>query len=175
MSKGIDNKRIDIVSTNAFNDKYSSLTRPIKIFLPISESKKRDEDGNDKYDDFVGRERLMEKLFNWLSDKSKENGSYLVTGFRGMGKTVLVERVVNKLTREVKEKQEPWWLLLSLVPIIFIGILVAIKPSISELDSKYRWITVAVLSVWLVAVLLLTTGINCNNYSVNKTNKRNNK
>lgn len=155
MSKGIDNKRIDIVSTNAFNDKYSSLTRPIKIFLPISESKKRDEDGNDKYDDFVGRERLMEKLFNWLSDKSKENGSYLVTGFRGMGKTVLVERVVNKLTREVKEKQEPWWLLLSLVPIIFIGILVAIKPSISELDSKYRWITVAVLSVWLVAVLLL--------------------
>lgn len=145
-------RKDNIGSTGAFNDKYSSLIRPIRIFLPVSGAKKKD---GGKYDDFVGRERLMEKLFNWLSDKSKENGSYLVTGFRGMGKTVLVERVVNKLTREVKEKQEPWWLLLSLVPIIFIGILVAIKPSISELDSKYRWITVAVLSVWLVAVLLL--------------------
>lgn len=155
INKFMIERKDKIVSIGAFNGRYSSLTRPIKIFLPVSESKKRDGDGNDKYDDFVGRERLMEKLFNWLSDKSKENGSYLVTGFRGMGKTVLVERVVNKLTREVKEKQEPWWLLLSLVPIIFIGILVAIKPSISELDSKCRWITVAVLSVWFVAILLL--------------------
>ena len=109
-------RKDNTVPTNPFNDKYSSLIRPIKIFLPAQD--KNDNLEDNKYDDFVGRERLMERLFNWLSDKKKESGSYLVTGFRGMGKTILVERVVDKLTREVNEKGEPWWLLLSMVPVI---------------------------------------------------------
>ena len=76
-------KRNNKIPTNQYNDKYSSLIRPIKIFLPAQD--KKDDLEDHKYDDFVGRERLMEKLFNWLSDKNKESGSYLVTGFRGMG------------------------------------------------------------------------------------------
>lgn len=141
------------IPTNQYNDKYSSLIRPIKIFLPTQDKKEKAEDH--KYDDFVGRERLMEKLFNWLSDKNKESGSYLVTGFRGMGKTVLVDRVVNKLTREVNEKSEPWWLLLSLVPVIIMGVLAAMKPSISDVDNKIFWSVVALLSVWFAVVVAL--------------------
>lgn len=140
------------IPTNQFNDKYSSLIRPIKIFLPTQDKKENVEEH--KYDDFVGRERLMEKLFNWLSDKKKESGSYLVTGFRGMGKTILVERVVNKLTREVDEKREPWGLLLSLIPAVVMGVLAAIKPSILELKhiGKVYWIVATLLSAWLAAV-----------------------
>lgn len=139
------------IPTNPYNDKYSSLIRPIKIFLPTQGEKEKAEDH--KYDDFVGRERLMEKLFNWLSDKNKESGSYLVTGFRGMGKTVLVDRVVGKLTREVNEKSEPWWLLLSLVPVIVLGTLAAIKPSILELNSEILFGGAVLLFVWLAAVV----------------------
>lgn len=73
------------IPTNPYNDKYSSLIRPIKIYLPSQD--KNEDIKEHKYDDFVGRERLMEKLFNWLSDKKKESGSYLVIGFLGMGKT----------------------------------------------------------------------------------------
>lgn len=141
------------IPTNPYNDKYSSLIRPIKIFLPTQGEKEKIEEH--KYDDFVGRERLMEKLFNWLSDKNKESGSYLVTGFRGMGKTVLVDRVVGKLTREVNEKSEPWWLLLSLLPVIIMGVWVAIKPRIKDFFSDSWYWVAFVLFVWFAAVVAL--------------------
>lgn len=150
MTKPNNNNKIP---TNPYNDKYSSLIRPIKIFLPVQDKKEKAEDH--KYDDFVGRERLMEKLFNWLSDKNKESGSYLVTGFRGMGKTVLVDRVVNKLTREVNEKGEPWWLLLSLVPVIVFGILIALKPSHIAHQNVYYWIAFGIMIVWFVSVFMV--------------------
>lgn len=137
------------IPTNKYNDKYSSLTRPIKIFLPTQDK------GEHKYDDFVGRERLMERLFNWLSDKKKESGSYLVTGFRGMGKTILVERVVSKLTREVNEKSEPWWLLLSLLPTILIGALISVKPLISELYDFYWWGTLILLTACFITISIV--------------------
>ena len=87
-----------VFPTNEFYVKYSSQIRPIKIHLP--ESKK-----DDKYFDFVGREKLMERLFAWLTNNSS-TGSYLVTGFRGMGKTILVNRVMGRLTREVSHLKE---------------------------------------------------------------------
>lgn len=87
-----------VFPTNEFYTKYSSQIRPIKIHLP--ESKK-----DDKYFDFVGREKLMERLFAWLTNNSS-TGSYLVTGFRGMGKTILVNRVMGRLTREVSHLKE---------------------------------------------------------------------
>lgn len=147
MSKRKDN----IVPANPFNEKYSSLIRPIKIFLPAQDQNDNLEDH--KYDDFVGRERLKERLFNWLSDKKKESGSYLVTGFRGMGKTILVERVVDKLTREVNEKGEPWWFLLSLVPVIIMGFSAAIKPKIMDFFSAYGYWVAIILFVWYVGVV----------------------
>lgn len=145
-------KQNNQIPTNPYKDKYSSLIRPIRIFLPVRGGK--GEDANESYDDFVGRERLMEKLFNWLADKKKENGSYLITGFRGMGKTILVERVVNRLTREVNERREPWWLLLSLVPVIVAGVLVAIKPFNLNYDLCL-WIASGFVVAWSVAVILI--------------------
>ena len=101
-SDNIDNK----VPFNSYNDKFSSLIRPIKIFLPLR-PKKNNENDNEN-DDFVGRERLMEKLFLWLSDKEKETGSYLVTGFRGMGKTSLVNRTIERLVCNIDSRVEQW-------------------------------------------------------------------
>lgn len=141
--------------TNTYNDRYSSLIRTIKIFLP-SRAKEATDDSTE-YDDFVGRERLMERLFNWLSDKSSESGSYLVTGFRGMGKTKLVERVINRLTREVKGKQEPWWWLVVTLPAIVLIVAFACFPlymNDKEPVYKYWWIVALFLVVWIVSAII---------------------
>ena len=55
----------------------------------------------------------------------------------------------------MNEKSEPWWLLLSLVPVIIMGVLAAIKPSISELDSEIFWGVAALLAIWFVVVVAL--------------------
>lgn len=93
-----DKKPNTVFPTNHFYGDYSSQIKPIKIHLP--ESKK-----GDKYYDFVGRGKLMERLYAWLTNNSSA-GSYLVTGFRGMGKTILVSRVMDRLTRDISHKKE---------------------------------------------------------------------
>lgn len=84
--------------TNDFYRKYSSQINPIKIHLPKSKK-------GDKYYDFVGRDKLIDRLYAWLTNNSSA-GSYLVTGFRGMGKTILVNRVMERLTRDISHKKE---------------------------------------------------------------------
>ena len=139
----------NITPTNLYNDKYSSLIRSIKIHLPHREYK--EEDDEHKYDEFVGRDRQMECLYNWLSDRKNESGSYLVTGFRGMGKTKLVERVTDRLTREVKEQQEPWWRLIVLLPVLVSGVFFASKQTLNG-----SWgIVIGVLCVWMTLISLL--------------------
>lgn len=141
-----DNK----VPTNRFNDKFSSLIRPIKIFLPPKENREQKNDGDD-YNDFVGRDQLMDRLFNWLSDKDKEKGSYLVTGFRGMGKTSLVNRVTSRLTRPIQQKDERWYVISLLVPFLAIGLFFAFEP---KLKLSF-WISVAFFAAMLVSSFLL--------------------
>lgn len=87
-----------VFPTNEFYDNYSSQIHPIKIHLPKSEK-----DG--RYFDFVGRGKLMERLYAWLTN-DRSAGSYLVTGFRGMGKTILVNRVMERLTRDISQVKE---------------------------------------------------------------------
>lgn len=144
----MSNKVINKIPTNKFNDKFSSLTRPIKIFLPVSDSKKKDGNvyGDDNYDDFVGRERLMERLYNWLSDNKKQSGSYLVTGFRGMGKTSLVNRVANRLTCEIKQKRELLCFGLIMIPLLGMGLLYSVTDCIKDL-SVYFYILVSGLLI----------------------------
>lgn len=139
----------NITPTNLYNDKYSSLIRSIKIHLPHREYK--EEDDEHKYDEFVGRDRQMECLYNWLSDRKNESGSYLVTGFRGMGKTKLVERVTDRLTREVKEQQEPWWRLIVLLPVLVSGVFFASKQTLNG-----SWgIVIGVVCIWITLISLL--------------------
>lgn len=63
------------------------------------------DDNNVGKDKFVGREIQLRKLYTWLTSDSK-SGSYLVTGYRGMGKSLLVKRVIDMITREPKAYKE---------------------------------------------------------------------
>lgn len=56
---------------------------------------------------FVGRDRIIAILKNWLttapgSDGNDFTGAYLVTGYRGMGKTSFVGKVIDELGKQQK-------------------------------------------------------------------------
>ena len=50
------------------------------------------------FGNFIGREEISEQLEEWL--ENGDSGAYLVTGYRGMGKSSFVGTVLNKITRE---------------------------------------------------------------------------
>lgn len=45
----------------------------------------------------VGRKRIKRKLYGLLTNAETKTGSYIITGFRGVGKTSLVNQVINQL------------------------------------------------------------------------------
>jgi len=49
------------------------------------------------YSRYVGRKQIRNKLEAILSNSETKSGAYLITGFRGMGKTSLVRKVINEL------------------------------------------------------------------------------
>ena len=85
-------------------DIYSSKVKRINIPIPgftLFHKASSEEQVDPK---FIGRERISDKLYTWLKD-DPAGGSYLVTGFRGMGKSSFVGRVLYQLTRETKLKE----------------------------------------------------------------------
>ena len=83
--------------------RFSSAKRYLKIFVPDFSFNHDDE--NTGKDRFVGREIQLRKLYTWLTSDSL-SGSYLITGYRGMGKSLLVKRVIEMITREPKVYKE---------------------------------------------------------------------
>lgn len=55
-------------------------------------------------DFFIGRHAVKERLKMLLRHSTSPSGAYLVTGFRGMGKTSLVHKALNELAAEQPER-----------------------------------------------------------------------
>ncbi|HNR19445.1 MAG TPA: ATP-binding protein [Bacteroidia bacterium] len=51
-------------------------------------------------DTWVGREIITEKLKSYILDGKKQGGAYLITGYRGMGKTSFVQRAIEDVKRD---------------------------------------------------------------------------
>ena len=83
--------------------KFASAKRYLKIYVPGFAFKH--DDNSEGKDRFVGREVQLRKLYTWLTSDSK-SGSYLITGYRGMGKSLLVKRVIELISREPKAYKE---------------------------------------------------------------------
>lgn len=74
-------------------NKHSYKIKPIFLELfnysykhaPLKEDDKR----------FIGRSKLERKIRSFISSSSTKSGAYLVTGFRGMGKTSVVNRALS--------------------------------------------------------------------------------
>lgn len=90
-------------STSPF-DSLSSKIRRIYIPLPGFRYFHRPSEINDIDPYFIGRKRISRQLSNWLSDTGGNyTGAYLITGYRGMGKTSFVSKVIDNLIK----KQDP--------------------------------------------------------------------
>lgn len=85
-------------------ERYSSKTKRVNIPVPsfefVRENKRIWKKHNRHSDYLIGRDRITEKLHSWLTNRKNVNGSFLITGYRGMGKTCFVNKVLYELTRE---------------------------------------------------------------------------
>ena len=83
-------------------DILNSKIKKIRIELPhytFSHSS-----SGDSPHDFIGRERICEKLKRVIEDSPEEPGVYLVAGNRGVGKTSLVSQVIKETSFQPKSK-----------------------------------------------------------------------
>ena len=55
-------------------------------------------------DRFIGRQKIIRRLTSLLENSATQSGSYLITGFRGMGKTSVVRKVIKKVNRKKEPK-----------------------------------------------------------------------
>lgn len=54
---------------------------------------------------YISRPGCEHQLSNWLQDNETTNGSYLITGYRGMGKSSLVHRVIKNIIANNNKKK----------------------------------------------------------------------
>lgn len=75
-------------------DKYSAKVKRFNIPLPGFEYYHQPSTEERIDPKFIERVRIESKLRNWLVDEKTKSGSYLVTGYRGMGKSSFVGKVL---------------------------------------------------------------------------------
>lgn len=91
-----------------FNERYFSnlhnMIIPLYGFNHYHHANNCEED----IEDFIGRDSIIDKLSAWLKDspKTKYSGAYLITGYRGMGKSSFVHKAVAKLKEEQKKNKK---------------------------------------------------------------------
>lgn len=91
---------------NKYYRTYSSATKSILIHL--GNFKFSHKDSPEDEDVYIGRDQLESRLKSWLTSDS-EFGSYLVAGYRGMGKSSLVNHTLDKIVREKNPIHERWY------------------------------------------------------------------
>lgn len=84
---------------DAFIKEYSHKAFIKDIYLELPDYKYHHSplDG-DEDENFIGRQQKEDQLLNILTD-SEDNGAYLITGYRGMGKTSFVKKVLKKFKK----------------------------------------------------------------------------
>lgn len=89
-------KRINIPVPSYYEGSYTDSRKSYRVFKKMwnflvasMESKPKDY--------LIGRDIIVERLKTWLLKDRRHGASYLVTGYRGMGKTCFVNRVIEQL------------------------------------------------------------------------------
>lgn len=85
-----------------YSEKKSSKISPLNIPVPNFKFFHKPSSEEEIDDTFIGREEISETLTNWL--ENGDTGSYLVSGYRGMGKSSFVGKVLNEIAHTDKEK-----------------------------------------------------------------------
>lgn len=84
-------------NSNPFNI-YTSKVKRFNIPLPSFNYFHRASSEEKVDTKFIGRERISKRLYSWLTEEKTKSGSYLITGYRGMGKSSFVGRILYELS-----------------------------------------------------------------------------
>lgn len=98
---------------------------------------------------FIGREQISDKLYSWLKD-DPAGGSYLVTGFRGMGKSSFVGRVLNQLTQRTK----PYEYFAGVAFFLFIIDIALWFLCKTHIIKTFSWLGIFLLGLYVIYVIL---------------------
>ena len=130
-------------------DEFSSELKP--ILIPLHNFKHyHDSDNLDCSDDsYIGRETIIGKLKNWITNEDTLAGTYLVTGYRGMGKTSFVNRVLKEIQASRKFINKSWFIAIKVLLILLTLLLCVI-------NAEYRHdITICYFFISLLAGALI--------------------
>lgn len=135
-------------------DRYSSKVKRVNVPLPSFNYVHKSWISNRREDKMVGfligRDRIIEKLKSWLTKEKTDGGSYLITGYRGMGKTSFVDSVIYELVGEA----DFWGNLSGLFLFLIIGV-VSCLYAFGELQDGYKWIAYIGIPICLIIVMAI--------------------
>lgn len=83
-------------------------SRVKSVTLHLGNFRYNHKDNPEREDLYIHREQQERKLESWLLNENK-SGSYLVTGYRGMGKSSLVNHVLDRIVRPLNARIERVW------------------------------------------------------------------
>jgi Cdc6-like AAA superfamily ATPase len=89
------------------NDKFvhRSIAIPLnKNFRYVHATHNENEKKSD--DLFVGRKHIIKKLVSLLKSENRKRGSYLITGYRGVGKTSVINIALGRYTKHTNENKD---------------------------------------------------------------------
>ncbi len=100
---------------------------------------------------FIGRDEICERLRTLLTKHQTKSGSYLVTGYRGVGKSSLVARVLSEISSGKNRSRRASRYFRILFPLPFLAMLDV------ELWNVFRAGWLEYLFFWLPAIFCLTS------------------
>ncbi|WP_034045433.1 ATP-binding protein [Wocania ichthyoenteri] len=113
MSKENTNSLRDSLNKNSF--KIKPILLELKNYNFFHSVQKRN--GDDTNNRFLGRKAIIDRIKSFIYETNKNTGTYLVSGFRGMGKTSVVNKAISSLSPKSKFTSF-FVLIISLLPLI---------------------------------------------------------
>jgi hypothetical protein len=102
-------------------DQFNSKTAKVVLELPNYAYSHSSSAENKTKSFFIGRKRLIDRLKNLIVSATSKTGVYLVAGNRGVGKSSLVDKVMNA-TSLPKNKSKKYSTFFIIVPILILGL-----------------------------------------------------
>lgn len=114
-------------------DDASSKLQGIRVELPNYSYYHSPFDEDVPDDRFIGRGRLKKRLVSLFSYNNSNSGAYLITGYRGMGKSSLIREVLHSMTKTRKTRITQAW-----VAITMIAVLMYLVANVSVNSNLFR-------------------------------------
>ena len=151
--------------------KYGSRIKDIEIELHDYKFYHRPNDPSNPDQRFIGRQKEVDKLKTILTNSEVKSGTYLLTGFRGMGKTSIVNKILQELESEKNTHPITFRYLRILIAVWFFSLFDIVH--FLKFSWTIGWGLLFLLPLVILGVAIYTFGVqNSRGVKIN-SNKRN--